>query len=203
METASIEVTSILRRNDIEKHTWRTHWYFIDFESRIHVEISTSNRCHNFHVDSPFKIDVISTNFPRGISTSNRWQIDEDGSIGIESWKSQLFKVTNTGKNFSNVCISLQLTKNDVKSLLIKITSKKVSKNIVHISTIEITSKKVPGNHVDFLTIEITSKNYAEMTWKFVEICSSTYRRNIHVESTWIRRGVPIGNALHQKKCFA
>ena len=159
-------------------------------------------------------------NFPRGISTSNRWQIDEDGSIGIESWKSQLFKVTNTGKNFSNVCISLQLTKNDVKSLLIKITSKKVSKNIVHISTIEITSKKVPGNHVDFLTseitskrvrgnhvdfstIEFTSKKYPEMTWKFVEICSSTYRRNIHVESTCIRRGVPIGNALHQKKCFA
>ena len=33
-------------------------------------------------MDSPFKIDVISTNFPRGISTSNRWRIDEDVSIG-------------------------------------------------------------------------------------------------------------------------
>ena len=33
-------------------------------------------------MDSPFKIDVISTNFPRGISTSNRWQIDEDVPIG-------------------------------------------------------------------------------------------------------------------------
>ena len=82
MEIASTEVTSIWRRNDIEKSTWRTHRYFVDFESRIHVEISTSNRCHNFHVDSPFKIDVISTNFPRGISTSNRWRIDEDESIG-------------------------------------------------------------------------------------------------------------------------
>ena len=55
---------------------WRTHRYFVDFE------ISTSNRCHNFHVDSPFKIDVISTNFPREISTSNRWRIDKDASIG-------------------------------------------------------------------------------------------------------------------------
>ena len=69
METASTEVTSIRRRNNVEKSTWKTHRYFVDFESRIHVEISTSNRCHNFHVDSPFKIDVVSTNFPRGIST--------------------------------------------------------------------------------------------------------------------------------------
>ena len=50
---------------------------------RIHVEISTSNRCHIFHVDSPFEIDEISTNFPRGILTSNRWRIDEDVSIGM------------------------------------------------------------------------------------------------------------------------
>ena len=83
METASKEVTSIQRRNDIEKSTRKTHRYFVDFESRIHAEISTSNRCHDFHMDSPFKIDVISTNFPRGISTSNRWRIDEDVPIGI------------------------------------------------------------------------------------------------------------------------
>ena len=31
------------------------------------------------------------------------------------------------------------------------------------------------------------------MTWKFIEIWSSTYRRNSHVESTGIRRGVPVG----------
>ena len=66
MEKSSTEVTSIWRRNDINKSTWRTHRYFVDFESRIDGEISTSNRCHNFHVESPFKIDVISTNFPRG-----------------------------------------------------------------------------------------------------------------------------------------
>ena len=71
METASTEVTSILCRNDIEKSTWKTHQYFVDFESQIRVEISTSDRCHNFHVDSPFKIDVTSTNFPGGILTSN------------------------------------------------------------------------------------------------------------------------------------
>ena len=89
METASTEVTSIRRRNNVEKSTWKTHRYFVDFESRIHVEISTSNRCHNFHVDSPFKIDVISTNFPRGISTSNRWRIDEGVSIGKFSFNIQ------------------------------------------------------------------------------------------------------------------
>ena len=82
METASTEVTLIWRRNDIEKSTWKTHQYFVDFESRIHVEISTSNRYHNFHVDSPFKTDVIFTNFPRGISTWNRWRINKDVSIG-------------------------------------------------------------------------------------------------------------------------
>ena len=43
METASTEVTSIRRRNDIGKSMWRTHQYFADFESRIHVEISMSN----------------------------------------------------------------------------------------------------------------------------------------------------------------
>ena len=67
-ETKSKAVTSIRHRNDIEKSTWKTHRYFVHFESRIHVEISTSSWCHNFHVDSPFKIDEISTNFPRGIS---------------------------------------------------------------------------------------------------------------------------------------
>ena len=82
MKTASTAVTSIQRRNDIEKSTWRTHRYFVDFESRIHVEISTSNRCHNFHVDSPFKIDEISINFPRRISTLNRWRIDEECPLG-------------------------------------------------------------------------------------------------------------------------
>ena len=70
METASTEVTSIRYRNDMEKSTWRTDRYFVDFESRIHVEISTSNRCHNVHVDSPFKGDVTFTNSPRGISIS-------------------------------------------------------------------------------------------------------------------------------------
>ena len=81
MKTSSTEVTLIWRRNDIEKSTWKTHQYFVNFESQIHVEISTSNRCNSFHVDSPFKIDEISTNIPRGISTSNRWQIDEDMSV--------------------------------------------------------------------------------------------------------------------------
>ena len=81
MKTASTEITSLRRRNDLEKLTWRIHRYFADFDSGIHIEISTSNRCHNFHVDSPFKIDIISANLPRGFSTSNRWRIDEDVSM--------------------------------------------------------------------------------------------------------------------------
>ena len=82
METlTSTKITSIWRRKNVEKSTWRTHRCFIDFESEIHVDFSTSNRCHNFHVDSLFKIDEISMNFLRGISTSNRWRINEDLSI--------------------------------------------------------------------------------------------------------------------------
>ena len=71
METANTEVTSTRRQNDIEKSTWRTHRYFVDFNSRIHVDVFTLNRCRNFHVNSTFKIDEISTNFPLGVSTSN------------------------------------------------------------------------------------------------------------------------------------
>ena len=82
MNTASTSVTSIRSQNNVEKSTWRNR-YFVDFESRIPIKTSTSNRCHNFHVDSPFKIDVISRNFPHGILTSNRWQIDKDVSIGF------------------------------------------------------------------------------------------------------------------------
>ena len=120
METASTEVTSIWRRNDIEKSTWRTHRYFVDFESQIHVEIFTSNRCHNFHVDSPFKIDLISTNFPRGVSTSNRWRIDEDVSIGLQDSSTTAVNIFHLAVNISrqniihtalSVCQSLLLTK--------------------------------------------------------------------------------------------
>ena len=71
METASTLVTSIRRRNNIEKSTSITHRYFADFESRIFVKISTSNRCQKFQEDFSFKIDEVSTNFQRGISTSN------------------------------------------------------------------------------------------------------------------------------------
>ena len=83
METATTEVMSNRRRNDIEKSNWRTHQYFVGFKSWFHVEISTSNWCHNFYVDSLFKIDVISKNFPRANWKSNRWRIDEEVSIGF------------------------------------------------------------------------------------------------------------------------
>ena len=61
--------------------------------------------------------------------------------------------------------------------------------------------RKSTWNDVDFstsentpITIKITSKRYAEMTWKFFQIWFSTYPRNIHVESTWIRCGVLVGS---------
>ena len=71
-----------------------------------------------------------------------------------------------------------------------KITPKKVRGNNVDFSTSEIASKKVLGNDVDFSIGEIASKKYLEMTWKFVKIWSSTYRRNIDVDSTWCARWV-------------
>ena len=84
----SLEITSIRDRNKttLKKPTWKTHRYFINFESRIDVELSTSNRCHSFHVDSPFIIEEISMNFPRGNSMSNWWQIDEDVSFGSQNY---------------------------------------------------------------------------------------------------------------------
>ena len=52
---------------------------------------------------------------------------------------------------------------------------------------------KVRKSNVNFSISEITLKKYMEMTWKLVEICSSTYPRNIDVESTGIGLGVPLG----------
>ena len=82
-ELASKKVTSIWHRNGIEKSTWKADRNFVYFESRIHVEISTSNWCHSFQVDSPIKIDEISTKFPRRISIPSWGRIDKDVSIGL------------------------------------------------------------------------------------------------------------------------
>ena len=93
--------------------------------------------------------------------------------------------------------LAYNLIKNDVELFFIEILLKKVRVNNVDFLTVKITSKKVRGSDVDFSTSEITSKKYVEMTWKLAEIWSSTYRCNILVESTSVRRGVPVGiNAL-------
>ena len=113
METASTEVTSNRHRNDIEKSRWKTYRYFVDFESWIHVEMSTSNRCHNVHLDSPFKIDVISMNFPRGISALNRWRIDENVSIGMVHLNYFLFGselITIMVKIFARVLLDIDIS---------------------------------------------------------------------------------------------
>ena len=101
MDAASTEVMSIRRRNDIENSTWASHRLkFTGFESRIHVDISTLNRFHDFLVDSSFKIHVFLRNFPVWISISNRLESTEmcplgycseqlvlDNSSGWEFWK--------------------------------------------------------------------------------------------------------------------
>ena len=104
-------------------------------------------------------------------------------------------KVRGNNVDFSTIEVTSERVRgNNVDFSTIEITwTKKVRGNNVDILTSEITSKKVRGNDVDFSTIEISSKTYVEMTCKFVEIWSLTYRRNIHVESRWIRRGVLVG----------
>ena len=91
---------------------------------------------------------------------------------------------------------AIKVRGNNVDFSTIEITSKRVRVNNVDFSTSEITSKTVHGNDVDFSTIEITLKKYVEMTWKFVEIWSSMYRRNI----TSNRRGFdvmcPLGRSI-------
>ena len=82
---------------------------------------------------------------------------------------------------------------NNVDFSTVEITSKKVRGENVAVLISEITSRKVRWNNVDFSTSEITSKKYLKMTYKFVGIYSSTYRRNIDVESTSIWLGVPVG----------
>ena len=71
-----------------------------------------------------------------------------------------------------------------------EISPKKILGNNVDFLTIDITPKNVRGNDVEFSISKITSKKYVKMTWKFVDICSSMYQRNIHVQSTSISWGV-------------
>ena len=95
---------------------------------------------------------------------------------------------------------SKEVRGNNVDFSTTEITSKKVRGNNMDFSTSKITSKKVRGKDVDFSISKVTLKKYAEMTWKFVKIWSSTFLRDIDVESTWIRRGVPVRKA-YSKPC--
>ena len=56
--------------------TWNVRGNYINFETRIYVEIMTSIRRGNLYMDSTFKIDEISIISPPGlfyvVSTSNR-----------------------------------------------------------------------------------------------------------------------------------
>ena len=64
---------SIPHQSDIEKTTWKTHRYFIDFESQINNELTTLNQLHLFHEDWPFIIDEISTDFQSGLTNQERF----------------------------------------------------------------------------------------------------------------------------------
>ena len=77
-----------------------------------------------------------------------------------------------------------------------EISPKKILGNNVDFLTIDITPRNVRGNDVDFSISKITSKKYVKMTWKFVDICSSMYQRNIHVQSTSISRGASVSLLL-------
>ena len=96
METASKAVTSFRRRSNIEKSTWRTHRYFVNFKSRIYVKIFTSNRCHNFHMDSPFKLmksrRKIHVEFLRQIGESTK-MCPLGSGCGTELKSSKFFQI--------------------------------------------------------------------------------------------------------------
>ena len=77
-----------------------------------------------------------------------------------------------------------------------EISPKKILGNNVDFLTIDITPRNVRGNDVDFSISKITSKKYVKMTWKFVDICSSMYQRNIHVQSTSISWGASVSLLL-------
>ena len=97
METASTEVTSIRHRNNVKKSTWRTHRYFVDFESRIPVEMSKlnwclswlafQNRCNfwrTFHVKFPRRIDGESTRMcPLGNNFHKLCKEKDQSSLGL------------------------------------------------------------------------------------------------------------------------
>ena len=132
-------------------------------------------------------------------------------TVEISTIEIKLRKVCGNNVDFSTIEItSKKVCENNVDFLDIEIRSKKVRGNNMDFSTIEttakkvrgnnmdiftskITPKKVRGNNVDFSFCEITSKKYVTMMWKFVQIWSSTYRRNIDVESTSIRRCLLVG----------
>ena len=115
---------------------------------------------------------------------------------------SKIVRANNVDFSTSEIT-SKKVSGNNVDFSTSEITPKKVSENNEDFSTNEDTSIKVRGKDVDFSISKTTLKKYVEMTWKFVEILSSTYRRNIDVESTSIRCGVPFGLCLilHDNNC--
>ena len=118
----------------------------------------------------------------------------DDNDVIFLSIKITLKKLHRNDIDFSLIeIVSKKVRRKDIDFLLIKIASNKVRRNTVDFWPIEITSKKVCQNDIDYSTIEVTSKKYIKMTWKFVDVFSSRYWRNIAIKSTSIRCGVSVG----------
>ena len=131
----------------------------------------------------------ISRNYTRGVISKKVSGNNVDFStVEITSKKIRGNKV-----DFSTSQITpIKVRGNNVAFSAIKITLKKVRGNNVDFLTSGITTTKVRGNNMDFSTSEITSK-------ELMEIWSSTYRRNIDIESTWIRNGVRVGKSYFRR----
>ena len=134
------------------------------------------------------------TTLPRK-STLKRYEVQKGHSNNLVFNISKTYQNDHNffclSKSHQNMCsyiilvLQLNCTKkphrNNIDFLAIEIGLKKVRRNDVHFSLIEITSKKICQNDVDFSSIEIRSKMYVEMTWKFINIFFSAYRRNIDI----------------------
>ena len=88
---------------------------------------------------------------------------------------------------------SKEVWQNAIDFLFIEITSRRGHHKDVDCLSIVITLNKMRQNEVHFWPIETTLKKYVKMSPKFVDISYSTFRRNIDIELTLIRRVMSVG----------
>ena len=74
-QVTGLEVKLVWHRNNIEKIKWIPHRYFVSFENRI--KLSSFPHQNPFHLDLPFTIYTMSTDFRCRISILNGLRIKE------------------------------------------------------------------------------------------------------------------------------